>query len=178
MRRLADRTLPTDKPSTSLSGLPLLAGEMPTVTTATAGVAAGYVGSAQAASTPSASSSASRELEALRVARSGGKVADLTKRLTESSLGQAGLTHSNPWAGRCSARALTLLRLPPFAGEGSDPGEAKRTPVAEIEGKSKATSVDAMRKYREAKEAELKEANSPSGRDERPAPPPKVDLYK
>ena len=41
-------------------------------------------------------------------------------------------------------------------------------------------SVDAMRKYREAKEAELKEgAGSSSGRgDERPARPPKVDLFK
>ena len=102
---LSAQNPPTDSTSTSLSVLPLLAGEMPSVTKATAGVAAGYVGSAQAASTPSASSSAASELEELRAARSGGKVADLTKRLTESLLGQAGLTHSNPWARRCSAPA-------------------------------------------------------------------------
>ena len=48
-----------------------------------------------------------------------------------------------------------------------------------IETKSRATNVDAMRKYREAKAAEAQQQLSGSaGRGEKPAPPPKVDLYK
>ena len=59
---------------------------------------------------------------------------------------------------------------------------AKRRSVAELEGKSKATSVEAIRKYREAKEAAAaKESSAARGADdvgEKPTPPPKVDLFK
>ena len=60
------------------------------------------------------------------------------------------------------------------ASSGSSEGGS--TPTSES-GRSKALGVDAMRKYREAKEAEAK-ASPQSRPGERPAPPPKVDLYK
>lgn len=86
-----------------------------------------------------------------------------------------------------AARELEGLRAQGSGGVGdlarrftaSSLGEdspSKRQPVIEIEGKSKATGVDAMRKYREAKEAAARAEASPSG--ERAAPPPKVDLFK
>ena len=61
--------------------------------------------------------------------------------------------------------------------------EPKKSPAApELETKSKAMSVDAMRKYREAKEAAAATEGAPVGASkragEKPAPPPKVDLYK
>ena len=58
----------------------------------------------------------------------------------------------------------------------SGSSEGGSTPTSES-GRSKALGVDAMRKYREAKEAEAK-ASPQSRPGERPAPPPKVDLYK
>lgn len=60
----------------------------------------------------------------------------------------------------------------------------KRAPVAapELETKSKATSVEALRKYREAKVVAATTEGAPVGAagraGEKPAPPPKVDLYK
>ena len=58
----------------------------------------------------------------------------------------------------------------------SGSSEGGSTPTSES-GRSKALGVDAMRKYREAKEAEAK-ASPQSRPGERPSPPPKVDLYK
>ena len=71
---------------------------------------------------------------------------------------------------RQAAAGLGLLN----ASSGSSEGGS--TPTSES-GRSKALGVDAMRKYREAKEAEAK-ASPQSRPGERPAPPPKVDLYK
>ena len=122
-----------------------MAGEVPTVTTAKSSVAQSYVRAATSAAT--VGNSAESELEALR---GGSGVAELTKKLTDNSLGggDAGAT-------------------PP-----------KRAAVAELEGKSKATGVDAMRKYREAKEAEAAASPTSPLRGTNAGPPPKVDLYK
>lgn len=52
----------------------------------------------------------------------------------------------------------------------------KRASVVAIENKSKAVNVEALKRYREAKEAEAKVNGSPG--DKKSPPPPKVDLYK
>ena len=72
--------------------------------------------------------------------------------------------------------AESFSSLAAGCGSSGDFASPKPAPVA-LEGKSKATSVEAMRKYREAKEKE--QAASPVSRgSERAAPPPKIDLYK
>lgn len=93
------------------------------------------------------------------------------------------------FSGQCSCRDQAT-------SEGG-PSPTSAAVAAELEGKSKAMSVSALKKYREAKEAESKAEVSPTSRDraasfgrDRAAsfgrdrasssgpPPPMVDLFK
>ena len=84
-----------------------------------------------------------------------------------------------------AAADLDILRVAKLAqqfdkNEASRPREhtAKGIDIAaEYQGKSKATGVDALRKYQEAKAAAAS-STSPEPASARGTPPPQVDLYK
>ena len=131
---------------------------VPTVTTATSSIAASYVSNAQK-SGHSSVGGAARELEELRNS-SRNPVAELTRKMASTSTGDAY----------------------PIASPVSSPVSSPKPVLCDLPGKSKALSVESMRKYREAKEATaLKEASATgaAARVGGPAsPPPKVDLFK
>ena len=117
------------------------------MTTANNEIAVQYLDSVATQEGAPSPNSANAARELEELRSSGKGVADLTRQFTSNSLS---------------------------GGEESPSGPPKQVELGGS--RSKATSVDAMKKYREAKEAAA--LTDGKSRGERPAPPPKIDLYK